>query len=150
VLVPSTGQATAPATPRWHLHSRLPLAAFPLAPSFARAHVRYVARKWGLASDLATTAQLIASELVTNAVQASDRSGKADRATAAPVVRLSLASDRVSLVLRVWDGSHEIPLRQQLVPDQERGWGLVLVDSLAAEWGVYPQAGGKVVWALIR
>jgi hypothetical protein len=36
------------------------------------------------------------------------------------------------------------------MPDQESGWGLMLVDSVAEEWGVYPEADGKVVWALIR
>jgi hypothetical protein len=67
-----------------------------------------------------------------------------------PVVRLWLFSDRTSLVIHVWDGSTQVPVRQQATPDQERGWGLMLLDELADEWGVYPEADGKVVWVLIR
>jgi hypothetical protein len=93
---------------------------------------------------------MVASELVTNAVRACDRLRARTDPAIVPVVRLWLVSDRIALVLQVWDGSAEMPLRQQLMPDQESGWGLMLVDSLAEEWGIYPEADGKVVWALIR
>jgi anti-sigma regulatory factor (Ser/Thr protein kinase) len=148
VLVPSTRQATAPATPpRWPLQSHFPLPASPLAPAFARGHVRHVVRKYGLGPQLAATGQLIASELVTNALQAS--AGPADTAIPASI-RISIASDGTALLIHVWDASTEIPVPRQITLDQERGWGLLLVASLAENWGVYPEAGGKVVWALIR
>jgi anti-sigma regulatory factor (Ser/Thr protein kinase) len=52
------------------LQTELVLAALPTAPSVARGHVRAVVCEWGL-GELADTAELLVSELVTNAVQAS-------------------------------------------------------------------------------
>jgi len=64
------GTGTAPSP--WPLRTRLELAAQPTAPGVARGHVRAVAYEWGLAS-LADTAELLASEIATNAVLASQR-----------------------------------------------------------------------------
>jgi hypothetical protein len=49
----------------------------------------------------------------------------------------------------VWDGSAEMPARQDAGPDSERGRGLLLVESLSEDWGSYRKAEGKVVWVLI-
>jgi anti-sigma regulatory factor (Ser/Thr protein kinase) len=106
-----------------------------------------VALEWGL-SDLADTAELLASELVTNAVQASGRLKPADRA-AIPVVRIWLVSDRISMVIHVWDASGELPTRKDTGPDEEGGRGLMLVDTLGKDWGSYQKAQGKVVWVMI-
>jgi hypothetical protein len=54
------------ATASWLLRTRLELAALPTAVPCARGHVRSVALEWGL-TGLADTAELLASELVTNA-----------------------------------------------------------------------------------
>jgi anti-sigma regulatory factor (Ser/Thr protein kinase) len=82
------------------LQSHLELAALPTAPACARGHVRSVAREWGL-SALADDAELLTSELVTNAVQAGERlKGRADLSIV-PVVRLWLVCDRLSLVIHV-------------------------------------------------
>jgi anti-sigma regulatory factor (Ser/Thr protein kinase) len=126
----------------------LKLAAIPTAPSCARGHVRAVAHEWGL-SELADTAELITSELVTNALQASDRLRIGAGPPIVPVVRIWLVSDRISLVIHVWDGSEEMPVRQDGAPDQESGRGLMLVENLAKDWGTYRKGAGKVVWALI-
>jgi anti-sigma regulatory factor (Ser/Thr protein kinase) len=50
------------------LQTHLELAALATAPGCARDHVRLVAREWGL-PHLADTAELLASELVTNATE---------------------------------------------------------------------------------
>jgi anti-sigma regulatory factor (Ser/Thr protein kinase) len=132
----------------WPLQTRLELAALPSAVSCARGHVRTVAREWGLA-DLADIAELLASEISTNAVQASQRlSARADLAIV-PVIRLWITSDGVALVIHVWDGNDELPVRKDAGFDAEGGRGLMLVDSLAKEWGTYQKANGKVVWAMI-
>ena len=102
--------------------------------------------EWGL-PDLADTAELLASELVTNAVLASGRLKSADR-TAIPVVRLWLVSDQISMVIHVWDASSELPTRKDIGLD-EGGRGLILVDNLGEEWGTYQKAQGKVVWVMI-
>lgn len=132
----------------WPKETHLPLAALPTAPGCARGHVRAVARECGL-SALADTAELIVSELVTNAVQASERAGiRADQPTV-PVVGLWVASDGVSIVLHVWDASDAMPVRQNSSLDEIGGRGFVLVEHLAKEWGVYRKGGGKVVWVQI-
>jgi anti-sigma regulatory factor (Ser/Thr protein kinase) len=88
---------------------------------------------------------LLVSELVTNAVRACENM-KAGRQ---PIVRLWLASDRNSVKIHVWDGSTHMPARQEAGPDSEAGRGLMLVESVSDDWGVYMKADGKFVWAMI-
>jgi anti-sigma regulatory factor (Ser/Thr protein kinase) len=128
----------------WPLVSELALAALATAPACARGHIRAVAREWGLAH-LADTAELVTSEMVTNAVQASERL----RTARTPVVRLWVTSDRESLVLRVWDASPGMPVRQEAGTGDDSGRGLMIIDALSTGWGSYPEAGGKIVWATI-
>jgi anti-sigma regulatory factor (Ser/Thr protein kinase) len=137
-----------PTEPPWPLQTRLEFAALPSAVPCARGHVRMVAREWGLQA-LADTAELLASELVTNSVQEAQRLSTRADIPVVPVVRLWLISDRVSLAIHVWDGSEEMPVRQNAAPDEEGGRGLLLVESLSKEWGVYRKADGKVVWVMI-
>jgi anti-sigma regulatory factor (Ser/Thr protein kinase) len=132
----------------WPMQTHLELAALPSAVSCARGHVRTVAREWGLA-DLADIAELLASEIATNAVQASQRLGTRADLAIVPVVRIWITSDGVSLVIHVWDGNDEMPVRKDAAPDEEGGRGLLLVESLSKEWGAYRKAEGKVVWAMI-
>jgi hypothetical protein len=40
-------------------------------------------------------------------------------------------------------------LEQRPRADSESGWGLLLVESLSRDWGSFPRANGKVVWARI-
>jgi anti-sigma regulatory factor (Ser/Thr protein kinase) len=122
----------------WPPQTSLELLALPTAVPCARGHVRAVAREWGLA-DLAETAELLTSELVTNAVRAS--------ATAGEHVRLWVTSDQASIVIHVWDSSNSMPIRQDSSPDKESGRGLLLVQALASGWGVYQESVGKTVWA---
>jgi anti-sigma regulatory factor (Ser/Thr protein kinase) len=134
--------------PAWPLHTQLELAALPTAPGVARGHVRAVAREWGL-TDLAETAELLVSELVTNAVQASERFKiRADLAIT-PVIKLWLTSDGTVLVIHVWDANPEMPVLRDLAADDEGGRGLFLVSTLGKDWGAYRKADGKVVWVMI-
>jgi hypothetical protein len=66
-------------------------------------------------------------------------------------VRLWLASDGSHAVVQVWDASDRPPVRETVPLDAETGRGLLIVESLADEWGSYtPEASsGKVVWAVI-
>jgi Histidine kinase-like ATPase domain len=100
--------------------------------------------EWGL-PDLADTAELLACELVTNAINASQHL----RTTDTPVVRLWLVFDQVSLVIHVWDGSKAMPVRKEADTDDLSGRGLMIIDTLSAEWGSYQKAHGKVVWARV-
>ena len=87
-------------------------------------------------------AQLLTSELVTNAME--HGSG---------VVRVSLDRADGILRVRVKDGSPLRPvMRQPLNLEETRGRGLLLVASLAMSWGVAPDSpgGGKTVWFRLR
>jgi anti-sigma regulatory factor (Ser/Thr protein kinase) len=137
----------------WKLCTFLELGALPTAVPCARLHTRQVLWEWHLDA-LTGTAELIVSELVTNAVRASTgltgsrRSGRWVPGT--PPVRLWLSSERQRVLIQVWDGNDRHPAPQDPGPDAESGRGLLLVDSLSAKWGCYsPEwSSGKVVWAL--
>ena len=103
-----------------------------------------MAMEWGL-RDLADTAELLASELVTNAINASQHLGSSEP----PIVRLWLVSDRISLVIHVWDACREMPARKDADADDLSGRGLMIIDTLSARWGSYQEAQGKVVWAMV-
>jgi two-component sensor histidine kinase len=78
---------------------------------------------------------LVADELATNAV----RHGQAPRRC-----RLSL-TERGRLRIEVDDAAPTQPRTR--TPDRHGGRGLVLVDQLAASWGVQRAAQHKTVWA---
>ncbi|MGW0948682.1 ATP-binding SpoIIE family protein phosphatase [Streptomyces sp. NPDC002623] len=110
------------------------LDADPAAVSQARSDVARQLGVWGL-EELAFTAELVVSELVTNAV----RYGR-------PPILLRLIHDR-SLLCEVSDTSSTTPhLRRARVFD-EGGRGLLLVAQLAEHWGTRHARGGKTVWA---
>lgn len=97
--------------------------------------------------DTRVGAELLVSELVTNAVQA----GRA-AAQSCPV-RLCLRANRTRLLILVWDASPIPPTRLSASGNAENGRGLLLVEALSERWAWYfvPQdRGGKVVWALLK
>jgi hypothetical protein len=110
--------------------------------------------EWRL-SQLADAAELLVSEVVTNSVRASAGltgsrfAGK--WAAGTPPVRLWLYSDRERILIQVWDGSDQMPARQDADPSAESGRGLLLVESVAADWGAsrLANSSGKLVWALV-
>jgi anti-sigma regulatory factor (Ser/Thr protein kinase) len=132
--------------------SALDLGALPGAVPSARLHTRAVLTSWGLAG-VAESAELVVSELVTNAVAATVAA--ATGGVPQPVrLRLSARMDgqRVDAVqVEVWDAASALPRPgRDAPPDEPGGWGLVLVEAVAESWGSYPAgAGGKVVWALL-
>ncbi|MFE1443955.1 SpoIIE family protein phosphatase [Streptomyces sp. NPDC058739] len=110
------------------------LEAAPEAVSRVRADVSRQLRTWGL-EELDFTAELVVSELVTNAI----RYGR-------PPIRLRLIHDR-TLLCEVSDDSNTTPhLRRARVFD-EGGRGLLLVAQLADHWGTRHARHGKTVWA---
>ncbi len=138
----------------WPLESYLELGAYPTAVPCARLHARLVVTEWGLGS-LADAAELVVSELVTNAVRAaygltrSTYEGR--RQPGLPPVRLWLQSDYESLIVMVWDGNDRMPQRADPDAESQRGRGLWLVEARSDEWGAFKRehASGKVVWARI-
>ena len=111
----------------WTLPSELTSA------SRARSVIRRPLRRWGL-TDLIPTAELLVSELVTNAVRyAQGRIG----------LRLVLEG---GLVCEVLDDSAALPRLRHPDDSDERGRGLQVVSQLAQHWGARRAASGKVVW----
>ena len=126
-------------------HVALDLGALPTTPGCARACVRVILREWQLAR-LSDTAELIVSELTTNAVRTSRRIGRSS-------IRLILTFDQGELAILVRDYCPGIPLFSNACADDESGRGLLLVQAVSSRSGWYPAddgAKGKVVWAVAR
>ncbi|SEQ11653.1 Serine phosphatase RsbU, regulator of sigma subunit [Streptomyces sp. yr375] len=110
---------------------------FPLQPAEAgraRAVVREQLHDWGLAKP-ADTAELLVSELVTNALRHSHR-----RPVGLRLVRGE------TLLCEVEDDDHELPTLLSAGPGDEFGRGLRVVSTLAREWGTSRTGAGKSVW----
>ncbi|WP_247597499.1 ATP-binding protein [Streptomyces sp. RKND-216] len=111
--------------------------------SEARRLVQRRLRAWGVAEESCDDAELLVSELFTNAVRHTD----SDK------VGCELWMIGVRLRLEVTDegGAHRRLLPTPRTPDAdgEGGRGLLLVSVLADEWGVRPDVGdqGNSVWA---
>lgn len=142
-----------PAAAGWAKRSYLELGALTTAVPCARAHTRLILGEWGMA-DLADVAELVVSELVTNAVKASAdlTEGRylGQLVPGRPPVRLWACADPGRVLIQVWDASDDQPERPRLDLDAAGGRGLLLVETLAKEWGTArPGApGGKAVWAI--
>jgi phosphoserine phosphatase RsbU/P len=121
---------------------RLMLPAELRSPGVARSAVRSVAVEAGL-GDLLDEAQLLTTELVTNAVL-----------HAGTDVTVEVLADPTGLTITVLDAVPGPFLGTRTpdaeVPDdyidEERGRGLLLVNRLAARWGTVHHPDGKGVW----
>ncbi len=148
-------RATMNARRGWPLSNVLVLGALPSAVGCARLHARNLMGEWGL-SLLTDTAELVVSELVTNAVQASTFPDGRPRYQAdsvgVPVVQIRLSSDQVRLVIEVWDQAAGAPTLKHAEIEEEGGRGLLLVDTLCVrwDWNIAPEGTGKIVWAELR
>jgi anti-sigma regulatory factor (Ser/Thr protein kinase) len=123
----------------------------PAAAALARAEVAAAIRAWGIGVD-PEVALLLTSELVTNAVThgvaaappdlSAGLSGTADQVT------LEITAGADGLRVDVHDGSANPPVLTvpAVEAEQESGRGLLLVTSLAAEWGYYLTPAGKAVY----
>ncbi|WP_443049939.1 SpoIIE family protein phosphatase [Streptomyces sp. NBC_00287] len=105
----------------------------PAVVSRSRAAVTEQLAAWGL-DDLAFTTELVASELVTNAIR-----------HATGPVQLRLLRDR-ALICEVSDGSGTSPRLRRARTEDEGGRGLFLVAQLTERWGTRYTPHGKVIW----
>lgn len=112
----------------------------PDTPQFARDHVGYLLLRSQL-RDLAETARLLVSEVVTNVYQH----------TGAPTLSVETTISPGGVLVGVRDASPRgVPRPRLSSPDDERGRGLTLVQLLFAAWGITlhdpPEPTGKTVW----
>ncbi|WP_333770787.1 SpoIIE family protein phosphatase [Streptomyces sp. IBSBF 2435] len=105
----------------------------PQTPGRARRLVRQALRRWDLEDQL-EAAELLVSEIVTNAVRYAER----------PITLRLLRTD----VLRceVGDDAPLLPRMRHAAPEEEGGRGLYLVNRMAQRWGATRLGAGKVVW----
>ena len=86
--------------------------------------------------DLTDDAELVASELATNAILHGDG-----------IVRVAVDEVDERIRVEVEDRTRVSPVMALATSDAMTGRGLRLVSSIASRWGVEPADGGKVVWA---
>lgn len=134
------------------LTSYLKLAATPESVSYARQHAKQEILEWDL-PELADTAELLVSELVTNAIKATQDLGPQDQGPSPywerPSIVLWLTSDHGAVIIRVWDNNSQTPMRRNAGPYAEGGRGVGLVAALAHDWGAYRKVLGKVTWCIL-
>jgi anti-sigma regulatory factor (Ser/Thr protein kinase) len=108
------------------------------APAMARALVREACADWS-ATGAEDAAALVASELVSNAVQ-----------HARSTCRISVAVDGTGLRIGVRDHAPgHVPRPRPVDLSRPAGLGLHLVAMVSSEWGVHSHPDGKTAWAVI-
>ena len=83
-------------------------------------------------------AQLIVSELVTNAVEHAETE-----------VEVVMTATESILRLQVTDGGGGTPVRREVRPGDPSGRGLNIVAFLAREWGTAVEPGSTTVWCTL-
>jgi hypothetical protein len=104
---------------------------------------------WGL-NRLIDDAELVLSELVTNAMNATGTTNPRPRWSELnnlALIRVQLVTTADSLVIEVWDRDPNPPELQQPEQADETGRGLLIVGALCRRWDYFfPESGGKAVW----
>ncbi|MCP2312530.1 MULTISPECIES: ATP-binding protein [Kitasatospora] len=120
------------------LHRRLHAALDPadlVAVGAIRHRLRAALDRWGV-PELADTAELLASELVTNALVHTGHGAVFD----------AVLTAEQRLRIEVHDGTTRLPGRRHPSESATSGRGLLLVEALADDWGVQLRGDGKVTW----
>jgi anti-sigma regulatory factor (Ser/Thr protein kinase) len=155
---PATGSAWQPAgsgQPRPVDASMFALVTLPTSPFWARRYTRsFLDSCRGMTESTAETAELLVSELVTNAVRFSGDPARtlrySERANAS-LISLSLRHFPEGLLIEVYDTDSNPPIKSDPDDDAENGRGLMLVEALSKEWSYFlPSGGGKVVHCFLE
>lgn len=109
------------------------------APGIARQFVAEALRRWGHDGAVLDDAQVVLSELATNAILHARSSFAVAVRAEGPVVRIS-----------VRDASPVAPTVRDGGPMASSGRGLHLVAALSSDWGVAAAPDGKTVWAELQ
>ncbi|MDH6132462.1 anti-sigma regulatory factor (Ser/Thr protein kinase) [Kitasatospora sp. MAA4] len=100
-----------------------------------RHRLRAALVRWGV-PELADTAELLVSELVTNALLYTPYGARIE-------VLLDVGG---RLRVEVRDDSVQLPRPRRAADTATSGRGLVLVEALADDWGVSLRGDGKITW----
>lgn len=134
-----------PRRPRVRQVRQLTLAPRPAAMPQSRQAVRETLRTWKL-DTVADTVVLLASELLTNAVQATSA---VVPAPGGEQLTLTLRRTGPGVLLEVWDPNPAPATPQDPGLTDECGRGLLLVETLSSTWGQHIASRGKIVWCEI-
>jgi anti-sigma regulatory factor (Ser/Thr protein kinase) len=158
LLAPTPGSAWAsrrPGEPRAINAGTFALATLPTSPFWARRYIRqFLDSCRGIGLDTADTAELLVSELVTNAVRfasgpvpAEQYSGRVN----AGIIWLSVRHFGEGVLIEVFDADANPPVFTDAAEDAENGRGLFIIDALSKQWSYFfPPGGGKVVYCFIE
>ena len=157
LLMPAPGSAWVPRRPGEPAAidaGMFTLAALPTSPFWARRYIRlFLGSCRGIGIDAADTAELLVSELVTNAVRFAGLPAPgqqySDRVSSG-LISLSVRHFDEGLLIEVFDTDACPPVLTDADDEAESGRGLVLVDALSKEWSYFfPPCGGKVVYCFL-
>lgn len=124
----------------------------------ARHAVRDVAARWSLPETVVLDAEMVVSELVTNAVLHARTDCELSIEPCLPGLRLAVADDDnqsplpptafvpvgEGLLTGAAEGHRALA---DLLAERATGRGMAIVEALSTTWGVETRGGGKVVWA---
>jgi anti-sigma regulatory factor (Ser/Thr protein kinase) len=118
-------------------HASVAFPAATTAPGDARRFTVQTLHEWGI-NAVSEEAELIVSELVTNALRhANSRS------------RVALSASDSCLRIEVADDGEGSAVRRHAVPEDTSGRGLMLVEAMADRWGSHHDGHEHVVWCEI-
>ena len=151
----SAWQTVRPGLPRPLDAGSVALVTLPTSPFWARRYTRMFLNSCrGIGEAATDAAELLVSELVTNAVRFANDLGRAQQYSKhadANVISLSLRHFRGSLLIEVYDTDRNPPMLSGPDDYAESGRGLVLVNALSKEWSYFfPPGGGKVVYCVLE
>lgn len=115
--------------------------AFPPVPEAAgqaRAFLRSAAASWDLPEPVLADCLAIVSEIVGNVVR-----------HAQTPLALRISYDGVAVLVAATDGAVSVPQQHSAGDASEDGRGLLIIDSLATEWGWHATVVGKTLWARV-
>ena len=158
LVAPAPGSAWAPRRPGEPMPidvGTFALATLPTSPFWARRYIRqFLDSCRGLGIDTADTAELLVSELVTNAVRYASGPVPAEQYSgrvSAGIIWLSVRHFSDGLLIEVFDTDANPPVYTDDAWDAESGRGLFIVDALSKQWSYFfPPGGGKVVCCFIE
>ena len=121
----------------------LTVPSIPRSVPVARLQVRAALGSRGL-GEYADDAEIITSELVTNAVQ-----HLCDNGTKTLQVTITYAKSPAAVTIAVSDSSPHGPVRRDTTAGSEQGRGLQIIEALSVRWGWRQEGGGKVIFAVL-
>lgn len=139
LIAPGAPTGADPAGAAAERRFRFELAAHPGSPAQARRLARARLTAWSVCEDTCDTADLVISELVTNAI--------VHTASSRVVCELHDGGELVRIAVRDEGRAPGEPHPSPQRPEEEHGRGLLLVEAMCLSWGAQQHGQGLVVWA---